>query len=346
LVSPYVDLTGPAPGSTSAGIVTWDQTTQSEQPTALPGIITASGIKSIHLAFVVNDSAASKPCTPTWGGYDTYLIPPGPNYPATTFGVAIMKSIAASGTSVIVSFGGANGTYLAQSCTSPAALAVAYEQVIQAFNPVEINFDFETSSMVQDKVSIDRAMNALNLVHQNHPNLFLSFTLAVLPQGLQPGSGLLVAQEAWAILQPQGNFSIDLMTMDYGDTPAPPGQKTMGQYAIDAVNATRSQLNAMGATNVKIGFIPMIGLNDDPKENFTLADAAAIAAFAKANSWINLLSFWSINRDAPCSNPAKQLYCTSLDPTTGTPNQTTEYAYIAALINGSAVQSDSKIPKK
>jgi len=82
--------------------------------------------------------------------------------------------------------------------------------------------------------------------------------------------------------------------MDYG-IPAING--LMGQYAIAGAQGTRNQLINLGMSNVTVGIIPMIGQNDTSTEIFDLQDAQAVVDFAKKNSWVSRLSFWSINRD-------------------------------------------------
>ncbi|KAJ1328315.1 hypothetical protein BSLG_010047 [Batrachochytrium salamandrivorans] len=53
----------------------------------------------------------------------------------------------------------------------------------------------------------------------------------------------------------------------------------------------------------------MIGQNDVRDEIFSLQDANQLLKFAQANSWISLLSFWSINRDTSVFSNA--LYASS-----------------------------------
>ena len=52
----------------------------------------------------------------------------------------------------------------------------------------------------------------------------------------------------------------------------------------------------------KVGITPMIGQNDVPAEQFTLADAAAVNDFARAHG-VGQLSMWSLNRDSTCAPP-------------------------------------------
>jgi hypothetical protein len=48
----------------------------------------------------------------------------------------------------------------------------------------------------------------------------------------------------------------------------------------------------------------MIGVNDVSSETFTVADASALASWAKSNN-LAWLSFWSATRDSQCSGGAQ-----------------------------------------
>ncbi|KAH6569822.1 hypothetical protein BASA60_008018 [Batrachochytrium salamandrivorans] len=98
------------------------------------------------------------------------------------------------------------------------------------------------------------------------------------------------------------------MAMDYGSGAAPNGATGMGGYAIASAQATRAQLQPI-FPSATIGITPMIGQNDVRDEIFSLQDANQLLKFAQANSWISLLSFWSINRDTSVFSSA--LYASS-----------------------------------
>ena len=89
------------------------------------------------------------------------------------------------------------------------------------------------------------------------------------------------------------------MSMDFGDSAAPPKAKTMGAYVVDSANALRAQTTAAGYPSATIGVIPMIGVNDVQTEIFTLKDAAMVRAFFHATPWMSYVGWWSVNRDRP-----------------------------------------------
>jgi hypothetical protein len=84
---------------------------------------------------------------------------------------------------------------------------------------------------------------------------------------------------------------VNIMTMNYG-----PSGIDMGQGAISAATNTHNQLVSLGIST-KIGITPMNGQNNTAGEIFTLANADTLIAFAKANSYVGWLSFWSLGRD-------------------------------------------------
>ena len=98
------------------------------------------------------------------------------------------------------------------------------------------------------------------------------------------------------------------MAMDYGPGAAPDGANSMGKYAISAAENTYNQATAVGLNNFKIGITAMIGQNDVAGEIFSPSNAQEVANYAIKNSWISLLSYWSINRDTNINGP---LYASS-----------------------------------
>lgn len=92
------------------------------------------------------------------------------------------------------------------------------------------------------------------------------------------------------------------MAMDYGPGFDQAGNPGMGQYAIDAATATHGQLMSLYPSMSSqqawsmLGVTPLVGINDDPLEIFTLADAQKLTNFAVQNH-IGELSMWELPRD-------------------------------------------------
>ncbi|WP_042431353.1 cellulose binding domain-containing protein [Streptacidiphilus anmyonensis] len=266
-----------------------------------------SGLKQFSLAFVINGSSA---CSASWfGAYDA----------TTGWDKADIDAFRASGGDVRVSFGGANGTELAQSCTTVAALETQYQKVVDAYGLDRIDFDIEGSA-VSDHASIDRRSQALAQLQAAEAakgrDLKVSLTLPVLPSGLT-ADGLYVLQSAKA-----AGLNVDVvnvMAMDFGDSEAPNPAGRMGAYAIQSAQSTQAQILSVWPTLtaaqawLKVGVTPMLGQNDNSSEVFGLSDASQLVAFAQQNH-LGELAFWEMTRDADaCTGGLSQ--CTNVPQT-------------------------------
>jgi Carbohydrate binding domain/Glycosyl hydrolases family 18 len=261
-------------------------------------VAAAGNTKYLTLAFMLANGSA---CSGGWNGGtrdQTWIN-------AITAGIASLRS---AGGDVILSFGGANGTELAQACTSVSALTSAYAAVVDTYHLTHIDFDIEGAA-VADPASINRRSQALVALEQSHPGLNVSLTLPVLPTGLD-ANGLSVVQSAHTYGL---NVSVvNIMAMDYGQWAAPDGNQ-MGTYAQQAAQATHDQLASI-YTNLTdaqlwamVGVTPMIGVNDTCWstycELFTVADASNLVTFARQHH-LGRLAMWSITRDVPCRDAA------------------------------------------
>src|SRR5581483_8175388 len=100
--------------------------------------------------------------------------------------------------------------------------------------------------------------------------------------------------------------AVNVMAMDYGSSF--PGD--MATLAEQAATATMQQVQSVwtglstAQAYAKIAVTPMIGLNDVNTETFTVADASALAAWAKSNG-LAWLAMWSATRDTECSGGAQ-----------------------------------------
>jgi len=81
----------------------------------IASISQASGIKNFTLAFIIDNGG----CGAGWGGLGVIL--PNDSYPDGSTVSLLVSNLRAAGGNVIVSFGGANGLELGQTCTSAAA---------------------------------------------------------------------------------------------------------------------------------------------------------------------------------------------------------------------------------
>jgi hypothetical protein len=177
--------------------------------------------------------------------------------------------------------------------------------VVNAYHVYNLDFDVE-AALQGNTQAMSTQSKAIALLQQqmaaNGTPVSVSYTLPVLPSGLVPGQGggLSVLQTATA----NGvNIShVNIMAMDYGPGFDQAGNPGMGQYAIDAATATHGQLMSLYPSMSSqqawsmLGVTPLVGINDDPLEIFTLADAQKLTNFAVQNH-IGELSMWELPRD-------------------------------------------------
>ncbi len=254
----------------------------------------AAGTREFTLAFFTGSG-----CTPTLAGA---------SYQNPTL-LADIKQLRALGGDVIGSFGGENGQELAQSCTNVTQLAAAYRSVVDYYGLRQIDFDVEGGA-VADTASITRRSQAVAALQSAEAAagtpVSVSLTLPVLPQGLPQDELNVIGSAVTAGVTVS---VVNVMAMDYGDSPAPSPAGKMGTYAIDAGTATEAQLAAIypHATAAQlwamVGVTPMIGQNDADDEVFTAADAAQLASWASSHG-VGRLSMWSSTRDAACPGGA------------------------------------------
>jgi chitodextrinase len=282
---------GGGSGATAPGFAPYvDMTLNSD---SLAATKSASGVKHFSLGFVVSGSA----CTASWGGYY------GLDDPVIAQRIADLK---AAGGDAIISFGGAAGQELARTCTSVSTLAAQYQAAIDRYAIRDLDFDIEGADQ-GDPASLDRRFKAIAQLQsagqQAGKPVHVSLTLPVMPTGLTH-DGLNVMRSAIANSVDVG--VVNVMAMDYFDPSLEPYR--MGDDAILAATSVHDQLAALypSLSDAKlwamVGVTPMLGINDDPKEIFTTADATKLTTFAKQKG-LGRLAMWSINRDHPCGRP-------------------------------------------
>ncbi|MFF8651752.1 cellulose binding domain-containing protein [Streptomyces griseoluteus] len=264
----------------------------------LLGTADATGVKNFNLAFVTDGGG----CTPKWGGVSDL----------TADGVAAqIGALRAKGGDVRVSFGGASGSELATTCSSADALAAAYGKAVDAFKLTKVDFDVEGGALPNTAANTRRAQ-AIAKLQAAHPDLNVSYTLPVMPEGLtQDGVNLLADAKANGVRVD----GVNIMAMDYG--PAYSGD--MGDYAIQAATATQAQIKGVLALSEDdawktVGVTPMIGVNDVATEIFKVDDAGQLVDFARSKG-IGSLSMWSGTRDKSCdggTKPTADATCSSI----------------------------------
>ncbi|MGW0840096.1 chitinase [Streptomyces sp. NPDC002787] len=248
----------------------------------------AGSAAAYNLAFVIADGDA---CTPARNGTEAI------DDSAVTSRIAALTE---SGASVRVSFGGASGTELAEACDSASELADAYGAVLDAAGSTEADFDVEGDAL-KDADSVALRSEAIALLQKDRPDLSVSFTLPVMPSGLDDdGVALLDSANDHAVQV----TTVNIMTMNYASS----YDGDMGDYAEQAAKATHEQLMDVFGTSEStawgaLALTSMLGVNDVDNETFTLEDAAQVREFAeeKGVAWV---SMWATFRDQECGDGA------------------------------------------
>ncbi|MCK8435783.1 hydrolase [Streptomyces sp. D2-8] len=254
--------------------------------TEAAGTDSAGSPTTYNLAFVIADG---DDCTPRWNG--THAI--GDSTVASR--IARLKK---DGGKVRVSFGGASGKELAANCDSASELAAAYGKALDAAGATLADFDIEGDEL-SDSASVALRSKAIARLQQERGGLEVSFTLPVMPSGLDKDGLALLGSANDNGVQVS---TVNLMTMNYGSS----YDGDMGGYALTAAKAAHTQLKRVFGTSDAtawqgMALTSMIGVNDVDNETFTLADAAEVRAFAeeKGIAWV---SMWSTARDRQCAD--------------------------------------------
>ncbi|WP_367321441.1 chitinase [Streptomyces sp. HUAS ZL42] len=237
-----------------------------------------------NLAFVISDGSG---CTPKWN--ETHAIGDS----SVKSRIAALKE---SGATVRVSFGGADGKELASACDDATDLAKAYGDALDAAGSSQADFDIEGEQLT-DSDSVNLRSRAIAALQKERPDLEISFTLPVMPTGLDAdGLALLESANTYDVQV----STVNIMTMNYGES----YDGDMGAYALTSAKATQAQLKKVFGLSDDgawrgMALTSMIGVNDVDNETFTLADAAEVRAFAeeKEMAWV---SMWATFRDQQC----------------------------------------------
>jgi chitinase len=239
--------------------------------------MSATGLKWYTLAFLIPQSG----CTPHWEDDGS--------------GVGAFNSqigaIQAAGGNVMISFGGAAGGELAQTCTNVQQLTAAYQNVVNTTGVNRLDFDIE-GGVLSDTGATSVRDQALAALQRQDPAVQVDFTLAVSPQGLPTGNG-----SEYALLQDAKNAGVhvsvvNIMTMDFGA-----GTNDL-QAAESAAQGTASELSGLygistSAAYAMMGLTPIAGTNDDGTF-FSTSDAQSLEGFAASNG-VAELSFWEVD---------------------------------------------------
>jgi chitinase len=240
----------------------------------IDAVAEATGQDDYTLAFILADSSGS--CTATWGGAKALND--------STVQAEIAKIAALDG-DVVVSSGGATGTYLESVCTADQ-LAAAYAAALDAAGSNARDVDIEQSVPPATVTAALRTLQA---------DRGTAITLTV-PVG---GTVLGLTEASTALLQSAKDAGLDVtvnaMTMNFTEEDDWGTSMTTATEAVVAdVKAVWTGLSDTEAYAM-LGVTPMIGVNDTGPVTGT-SDARTLLDYATEKE-LGFVRFWSVNRD-------------------------------------------------
>ncbi|XVV02895.1 chitinase [Actinosynnema sp. CA-248983] len=237
----------------------------------------ATGVKWFTMAFVL----AQGGCNPAWDG----------NRPLTGgIDASTIAQIRAAGGDIVPSFGGWSGNKLGPNCSTPQALAGAYQKVIDAYRLKAIDIDIENTDEFENATVQDRILEALKIVKQTNPGIQTIVTIPTTRTGPNSWGNRLI-ERANALGANIDVFTI--MPFDFGSS----------DIRTDTINATTGLKDKLKATfgwsdAVAFSHAGISGMNglSDQREVTTTAAWTALRDWAKSNG-LGRFSFWAVNRD-------------------------------------------------
>jgi hypothetical protein len=194
-----------------------------------------AGVNAVTIAFGTSNGSC------TLQGFDVFN--------QSTYKTDLQNYISGGG-KVILSFGGADGPFLEDDCSTSAFYNIV-NNLVSTYNIYGLDFDVEGSE-VDDTSAANVRNAAIAQLQAAHPNLYVSFTVPVDPSGL-PGDVLTLIKNA---KNAGVNINVvNIMTMDYGSQ----GQDE-GSWAIESANGTFNQLKSVYTTASTAQLWSMIGI--------------------------------------------------------------------------------------
>ncbi|MQA09292.1 MAG: chitinase [Pseudonocardiaceae bacterium] len=248
-------------------------------PPAPSEVMNATGVKDFTLAFILSDGG----CNPAWDG--TRALD-GQDKDA-------IDEIRAAGGDVMPSIGGWSGNKLGEACQDPQSLAGAYQKVIDAYDLSAIDIDIEATEFENEAVQ-DRVLEALKIVKEANPGLRTVITFSTTASGPNYWGKRLLSRAA------EIGSNVDVWTQ----MPFNFGGSDMAQDTIRATDALAEQVkSAFGYDDAEayahVGISSMNGKTDSG-EIVEQAAFQKMADYAKQKG-LGRFTFWSVNRDRPCS---------------------------------------------
>ncbi|MFD0366500.1 carbohydrate binding domain-containing protein [Streptomyces sp. NPDC059071] len=262
-------------------------------PPAPATVMNATGIKTFTMAFILSSGG----CNPAWDGQRPL-----------TGGVdqSAISAIRAAGGDIVPSVGGWSGNKLGPNCSTPEALAGAYQKVIDAYGLKSIDVDIENTDEFENAAVQDRILGALKIVKANNPGLRTILTFGTSTTGPTSWGNRLIEQSKAL------NANIDVFTImpfDFG------GGADMYGNTVNAAEGLKNKLKSVygwddATAYAHIGISGMNGLSDQQEVTTT-------ETWTRIRDWANghhiaRLAFWSVNRDRGCAGGGVTETCSGI----------------------------------
>ncbi|MYW65251.1 chitinase [Streptomyces sp. SID8379] len=260
-------------------------------------VMSATGVKWFTMAFILSSGG----CNPAWDGQRP--LTGGQDQTA-------INAVRAAGGDIVPSIGGWSGNKLGPNCSTPEALAGAYQKVIDAYGLKAIDVDIENSDEFENTAVQDRILNALKIVKANNPGLRTILTFGTSTTGPTYYGNRLIEQSKAL------NADVDVFTImpfDFG------GGSDMYGNTVNAAEGLKTKLKSVygwddATAYAHMGISGMNGLSDQ-QETTTPAIWTQIKDWANSKH-LARLAFWSVNRDRPCAGGGVAENCSGISQDT------------------------------
>ncbi|SFO96776.1 hypothetical protein SAMN05421810_101548 [Amycolatopsis arida] len=262
-------------------------------PPAPATVMRATGVRWFTMAFVLSGGG----CTPAWDG--TRPLQGGVDARA-------IAEIRAAGGDIVPSIGGWSGNKLGPNCSTPEALAGAYQRVIDAYRLTAIDIDIENTDEFENPAVQDRILRALAIVERNNPGIRTIVTFGTTTSGPNYWGNRLIerARDLGADID-----VFTIMPFNFG------GGADMYRGTVSAAEGLRTKLMSVfgwsaATAYAHMGISGMNGLSDQ-REVTSPATWTQIRDWARARG-LARLSFWSVNRDRGCPGGGVTSHCSGI----------------------------------
>ena len=258
-------------------------------------------LKTFNLGYVVSNNS-----NPSWGNDSSLDVDSG-------IFDSLISNILSNGGDVIISFG-KDDNDLVNDITEINDLVAAYQSVITRYGVNHISFN----SNVTETSKINLRSQAIKLLQDSNPGLKVNLTLDSTTTGF---TSIMMDVINSAITY---NCQIYSYELKYMNTVTDTGLSEADNIIL-ALKASYQQVISLGFSNPLISVLCCIGNNNtDTQLIFTNNDMFIITNYAYITSFLNNISFWSVNRDVDNS-----LYDITYDETkSGIPQALLEYSKI------------------